>query len=219
MRNLFLFVLCLFFVQSFAQQSDKEEDAIILNMCEYLNENASKVDSIRIEEANEQFLYPYLRLQEEAKIDGIIDGIFYRYQKLCPEFMAILDKENPLSNEEGFYVDAPEKSILSNDELKDFKKIKRFYYQFLEDITEVEIANGFWIERFSDGTYSKTQMDWISETSFKLTFLESDNSMKASFSRKGEEYFYDVLKKEGDFYIIQSLQSIGSYLQFKLYIK
>lgn len=218
MRNLFLILLLISSVSIFGQRSLEEEDRIIHKMCDYLKLNAEKNDSIRVEEANAKFFYPYLDQQKESEIQQILNGVYYRYQNLCPEFMAILDKMDPLSNEEGYYVEVPEKSIISATQLAEFKKTKSFYYHFLEEMTEVKIEKGFWIENFPDGTYSKTKMDWISGSTFKLTFLESNNSMKEAFSRKGDEFIYEILKREGYFYLIQSLQSNGKYIQFKLYL-
>ena len=202
-----------------AQSALEKEEIIIQNMCNYLIENKQKSDSIRVSEASEKFLYPYLEQQVESEIEGIIDGIFFRYQKQCPEFMAILDKADPIDENEGTLSDLPEKSVLTKNELKEFKSTTDFYYRFLKDVTEVKISNGEWIESFVDGSFSRTRMEWTSGNSFKLVFIESNNLMKNSFSREGEEYYYDILSKEENYYLIQSLQSHGKYLKFKLYIK
>lgn len=202
-----------------AQSAQDEEEIIIQNMCKYLIDNKQKSDSIRVNEASEKFLYPYLEQQVKSEMEGILDRIFFRYQKQCPEFMAIVDKADPIDENEGILYEHPEKSILTKNELKEFKNTTDFYYRFLKDVTEVKISNGEWIESFDDGSFSKTRMEWTGENSFKLTFIESDNLMKNSFSRVGEEYFYDILSKEENYYFIQSLQNHGKYLKFKLYIK
>lgn len=219
MKKLIWILLLLPITHLTAQSGLDEEEIVIQNMCNYLIENKQKSDSIRVNEASEKYLYPYLEKQIESEIDGIIDRVFFRYQKQCPEFMTILDKSNPMNENEGTLYDQPEKSTLTQNELNEFKKTFEFYYQFLKDVTKVKISNGEWIESFDDGSFSRTKMEWIGENSFKLTFIESDNLMKNSYSRAGEEYFYDILSKEGNYYYIQSLQSHGKYLKFKLYIK
>lgn len=202
-----------------AQSNLAEEELIIQNMCNYLNTNKNLEDSIRIENANIEYLYPYLEKQIESELDGIIDRIFFRYQKQCPEFMSILDKVDPLDSDEALYFEHPEKSVISKTELKEFKKHNNYFYQFLDEITNVAISNGEWVESFEDGTYSKTKMEWIDDHSFKLIFIESDNIMKSSYNREGEEYFYDIIKKEENYFIIQTPNNQNKYLQFKLYIK
>ncbi len=219
MKKLMWIIFLLPIMHLTAQSGLDEEEFVIQNMCNYLIENKEKSDSIRVNEASEKYLYPYLDKQIESEIEGIIDRIFFRYQKQCPEFMIILDKSNPVDENEGSLYDQPEKSTLTKNELDEFKKHKNYFYQFLNEITNVAISNGEWVESFDDGTFSRTKMEWIGENSFKLTFIESDNQMKNSYSRAGEEYFYDILSKEENYYFIQSLQSHGKYLKFKLYIK
>lgn len=217
MKNYYLCFFVLFIFPLNAQINLDEEDVLIEKMCNYLLTNKEVVDSIRVNDASEKFLYAYLDKQDEKDLETTIDRIYFRYQKLCPEFFEILNKIEPITNEEGYYVDIPEKSIISRSDLKVFKNTKRFYYNFLNEITNVEITNGYWIETFPDSTYSKTKMEWLNETSFKLIFMESNNYMKGNYSRNGDEYFYEIIRKEANYYIIQTLVETDKYMQFKLY--
>jgi hypothetical protein len=201
-----------------AQENLEEEELVIRKMCQHLIDNKSVEDSIRINEAYVVYLFPYLDKQEESKIEEIANRIFFRYQKQCPEFKAILDSVEPLNSEEGILIEKPEKSMLTKNELKEFKNHTNYSYHFLDEITKVEISNGYWIETFSDGTYSKTKLEWLKNNSFKLVFIESNNAMKAGYSRAGEEYFYEIIRKEGNVYYIQTVEPGGKYLQFKLHI-
>ncbi|MBA5629778.1 hypothetical protein [Moheibacter lacus] len=202
-----------------AQSNLDEEEIIIQNMCDYLNKNKLQNDSIRVENANVNYLYPYLEKQNESDINGIIDRIYYRYQKQCPEFMAILDKVDPLDTNEATYLNQPEKSVISSKGLREFINHENYYYLFNKEITNVEISNGEWVESFEDGTFSKTKLEWLNEHSFKLIFIESNNIMKNAYSRVGEEYYYEIIKKEENYFILQTPNNQNKYLQFKLYIK
>lgn len=216
------FVFALFFtltVCGLSAQNQEEEKIILQKMCKHLIDHKEKPDSIRVFESYDKYLFPYLGKIETEKVDSIAESIFYRFQKECDEFFWILENENPLDKSESVFYDEEQKSVISDKELKEFKKHQNFYYMFDGNLTYVKIDNQEWLERFDDGTFSKTSLVWDSQNSFTLTFIESDNLMKKAYSRKGEKYQYQIIKKEDNYYWLQIKESShGKFTNFKLYV-
>lgn len=215
-----LFVILFTFSFSFLAAQNQDEEKLVLDkMCKYLKDNKEKSDSIRVFESYEQYLFPYLSKINEQKVDSVGESMFYRFQKECDEFFWILENEEPLDKSESVFYDEEQKSVISDKELKEFKKNKNFYYKFNGSVTYVKIDNKEWMENFEDGTYSRTSMSWDSKNSFTLTFIESDNLEKKAYSRKDEQYHYQIIKREENYYWIQIKEpSHGKYTNFKLYV-
>ncbi len=113
------------------------------------------------------------------------------------------------------------KSTINKKEYKLIKSASELYYFDYEgDKTIVKIENNNWIEYFIDESFSKLKLHWENNYDFNLEFLESNNSMKKSFSRKGEKYKYRILSKENNYYwIAYYAKDLSTIVKFKLYIQ
>ncbi len=204
----------------FSQVSDFEE-ILIDDMCKTFIENDGIQDSLRVEMMYEKHLYPYFTTIEEEKIDSVGMSIYFRLQKRCPQFLNFLNQIEPLNSGETEFLDEKLQSVLKKDELRKFKKTAEFYY--VEDdglSTKVKIRNGIWKEAFDNDTFSMNKISWLKENKFELTFLESNNEVKKSLSKKGEKYCYEIIAYENDYFLIQyEIPQINQFVVFKLHIQ
>ena len=66
--------------------------------------------------------------------------------------------------------------------------------------TLVKTDSNYWLETFSDRTYSKLNYQWIGKNKFDLIVIESTNNSRKNFSKKGDRYHYEMINKTGNFY-------------------
>lgn len=218
MKKLFTAILILAGHLGFSQ-SMIEIDSLSEVMCKYLEEsNDFQNDTLRIGSLYNEILYPYLANIEENKIDSVGQKIFYRLQRNCVEFRGILLRLAP-TKEEVVIKNSKPISKISRKELKKFKKFEKFkYHEVAGEETIVTLKDGYWIDKFEDGTYSKLSFKWINDTEFKLTYLDSNNETRSNFSVKGDEFIYNVLNKEANYYLMSvNIPGQQVYEEFKLY--
>ena len=217
MNKLFFLTILLTSILSLGQ-NHSIEDKIIENICKDLKNNNGKHDTVKIADAFEKHLDPYLKKWGEEKADSISYSIFIRTQKDCYEFKEMLDRIYSIEDDEIIYFDKPQQSVITDEELEDFKSTKYFYYLINFEVTYLILEENQWFEFFEDKTYSKNIFKWDDRTKFTLTFVDSSNEQKKALSREGEQYHYEIISKEKDWYWVQPLKTYsGKSLNFKLY--
>lgn len=217
MRKLsILFLLFLPFI-SYSQT----ENLVIQNMCEEFKKTSHLTDSTRVENIYSKYLYPYLEeINSNKNIDSIGTSLYIRLQKECQDFRLFLIERT--KSEHWQLLNKMPKSEFTKNQKKEFNKISKFYYYEGEtnEITNVNIKNNFWIDSFTNSTYSKNIFKWINKNKFTLKHLESNNLGRKAFSRKGEKYFYQIINKKDNYYTIAAqIPNQTEILLFKLYIK
>lgn len=215
MKILLLIILPIF---SFAQNS-AIENKLIINMCTEFRNTENLSDSLRVENTYSKYLYPYLQNVESSKIDSIGNSLYFRFQRECETFRKFLDRVDPLENFEE--IKEMPISTLSVSEKKEFKKTKNFYYlEGDNNITNVIIDKNLWIDIFPDNSFSKNKFYWKNENDFELEFIESTNINRKGFSRLGDKYFYKIIRKENNYYVIAGkIPNQNQILLFKLFVK
>lgn len=189
-------------------------------MCEDLNLNKHLNDSIRIDNIYKKHFYPYLSTVSEKDFDSIAERVYYRFQAHCPEFLKILDRNNP-GKGDWEIISKEEKpiSIANTDDCKSITLLTNLSY--LEHDGKkvlVQIKDGYWIEKFTDGTFSKLNFTWLNNCEFQLEFLESNNETRKNISNKGDKFNYEIITKEDAYYsMVANMPKQDMYLKFKIY--
>ncbi|MGB6094494.1 MAG: hypothetical protein WBF83_12105 [Moheibacter sp.] len=200
-------------------QNNPIEEKMYKELCNEFKQKTEKADTILIQKAYEKVVFPYLDKWNEEKWDSVSFSISVRLQKECPEYRQLLERIYPVETEEVKFFDKPQKSVISDTELQEFKDEKYFYYLANYVPTYLIIDNGMWFEFFEDKTYSKNLMQWDDRNKFTLTFVESNNLMKKAYSREGDQYHYEIISKENDWYWIQMPEPGGNrFVNIKIYI-
>jgi len=216
-----LLLICFIGISNLAvAQTTAQIDSVSNVLCNFLKQSDIKNDTLKIGALYNEQLYPYLRKIDQSNAQKVGNQLYYRLQRNCVEFRILLDRlESP---KEGVVrtLEKPTPTI-SKKQLKEFKKRKEFhYFEVSGDTTTVEMDNGFWIDSFSDQTFSKLTYNWINDTEFELVFIESNNESRSNFSIKGDRYVYQVLSKEYGFYAMSvHIPGHENYEKFKLYCK
>ncbi|HBX61656.1 hypothetical protein, partial [Empedobacter sp.] len=166
-------------------------------------------------------LIKYFKDFSKDEIQAEEEAIFYRFQKKCKEYTDIIKKFSEKNNENWITLENLPKSTIND---KDYNLVKSaselYYFDYEGNKTIVKIEDNNWIEYFIDESFSKLKLYWIKNNDFNLEFLESNNSMKKSFSRKGEIYQYRILSKENNYYwIAYYTKDLNNIVKFKLYIQ
>lgn len=187
-------------------------------MCKVIQETKEEPDTLRILAAYEKHLYPFLSKFSKEEAEDIGTNIFYRFQRNCNEFKRILDKLNPLK---GDWVTVAEKPQTTLDKIHciNFLEHKDLsYLEFNGDTVKLRLDNGYWIDTFKDGTYSKLAFHWVNECEFDIEFIESNNVTRKNFSKRGDKYRYQVLSKNA-YYYDMSVEIVGknSFALFRIY--
>lgn len=215
LKKLLFFIIPIF---TFSQNSNVE-NKLITDMCSEFSNTGSLSDSARVENTYSKYLYPYLKKTETFKVDSVGTSIYFRFQRECENFRKFLDRVDPLKNFEE--LSEMPKSTLTESEKKEFQKIKNFYYfEGNDNKTKVLLEKGFWTDNFPDGTYSKNIFRWKDNSEFELEFIESTNTSRKGFSRKGDKYFYNIIRQENNYYLIAAqIPKQNQILLYKLFIK
>lgn len=214
-----LFLICSI---SFSQNIDDKRDLLINNLCKILTKNKNLNDLESVNLVNQDVsLVEYFKDFSKEEIQAEEEAIFYRFQKNCKEYTDIIRKFSEKNNENWINLENLPKSTINKKEYKLIKSASELYYFDYEgNKTIVKIEDNNWIEYFIDESFSKLKLYWIKNNDFNLEFLESNNSMKKSFSRKGEKYKYRILSKENNYYwIAYYAKDLSTIVKFKLYIQ
>lgn len=196
------------------------EDKMIEAMFNELEQKSDEPDSVRMEKMLQKYLKPYFEKWDTIKVDSVAFSILNRIQRDCNGFSEIVERLYPdsVKNNGNKRFDQPQKSTITDKQLDEFKNEKYFYYLINDETTYLILDKGKWFEFFQDNTFSDNLMEWTDRTKFKLTFLESSNLEKKAFSRPGDEYDYEIISREENWYWILSFQDEGSrfYVNFKV---
>lgn len=200
-------------------QNNPMEEKMYKDLCNEFKQKTEKADTIVLRDAYRKVVFPYLDKWPEEKRDSVGYSISIRMQKECAEYRQLLERIYPIETEEVQFFNKPQKSVISDKELQEFKDEKYFYYLANFVPTYLIIDNGLWFEFFEDKTYSKNLMQWDDRTKFTLTFVESNNLEKKAYSREGDQYHYEIISKENDCYWIQMAEPGGNrFMIFRIYI-
>lgn len=190
-------------------------------MCEEFKNTSNLPDSSRVENMYSKYLYPHLlNMNTKENIDSIGTSLYIRLQKECEEFRTFLIEKT--NSEHWEIINEMPKSEFTKKQQKEFNKIKAFYYYEGEtnEITNVILHKNLWVDHFPNHTFSKNYFKWNNENQFVLEFIESNNEGRKAYSRKGEKYFYQIINKKDNYYIIASqIPNQKEILVFKLYIQ
>lgn len=75
----------------------------------------------------------------------------------------------------------------------------------IKDTTYVTITDTMYLERMRRGkTYSMLQIEWENDCGFKLTFKDSNDSLKKALSKPGDIYTYEIIKKTPTSIIVET---------------
>ncbi|MBZ9730547.1 hypothetical protein LB467_12705 [Salegentibacter sp. JZCK2] len=217
MKKIFTFLI--FAISFFGKaQTHREIDSLSFRMCDLLKLQEVENDSLKVEMVFEETFYPYLGNISPEKIDKVFNQVYFRFQRNCPAFRAILNQMYPPKDEVTFQKTEPESEITIR-ELSDFKKQEKFSYKEVDgNITKVEIKDGYWVDHFSDETFSKLSLEWMSDKEFQLTFIDSNNLTRSNFSFPGDKLNYKIIaKKEGYYLVSVNIEGQKEYEIFKLY--
>ena len=216
---------CLLFMIStiiFCQNIDEKRDLLIQNLCNILSKNKNLDDLARINLVNQDAnLIKYFKDLPKDKIEAEEEALFYRFQKNCKEYAGLIKNYSEKNTENWISINYLPQSTINESDFKLIKKSSEFYYFDYEgNKTIVKIENNNWIEYFIDESFSKLKLHWLNNNDFNLEFIESNNSMKKSFSRKGEIYQYRILSKENDYYwVVYYNNDLNNIVKFKFYIQ
>ena len=201
-------------------QSLKQIDSVSYVMCSYLRNLDIKNDTLKLNTLYEKQVFPYLGGIDEALAPKVGQQLYYRLQRNCVDFRALLDRLDPPKEAPTRLTEKP-KSGISKKELKEFKEQRRFYYfEVSGDSTSVLMDKGKWTDSFSDKTNSYLDYNWINDTEFELVFIESNNETRSNFSAKGDKYVYQVLAKEPNYYLMSvNIPGQETFEKFKMYFK
>ena len=222
MKNYFTCLLFMISTIIFCQNIDEKRDLLIQNLCNILSKNKNLDDLARINLVNQDAnLIKYFKDLPKDKIEAEEEALFYRFQKNCKEYADLIKNYSEKNTENWVSINYLPQSTINESDFKLIKKSSEFYYFDYEgNKTIVKIENNNWIEYFIDESFSKLKLHWLNNNDFNLEFIESNNSMKKSFSRKGEIYQYRILSKENDYYwVVYYNNDLSNIVKFKFYIQ
>ncbi len=213
------FISALLFISSTTfGQSQETKDSLTNEICKTIKATKDQSDSILFFGTLKEHLVPFLLEYPEKKRKEIGKSIYLRLQRNCIEFKTILERVSPPSKD--WEVRGGKPIIHLNE-----KKCKQFLgykkYKYLEsngDTVNLQIENGYWIDHFKDGTFSKLKFYRISDCEFEIEFIESNNEIRKNFSKVDDKYRYQIIDKKENYYNM-SLEIVGTngFYLFKIY--
>ena len=200
-------------------QTQEQKDSVINEICKTLRSTAELSDSARVVNAFAAHVYKFADRFSESHRTELLQGIFFRAQRLCPQLRVLLAQVSPPA---GDWKRVVEKPVVKASKRQCRGFLKHEQYSYLEsdgvNSVSVEIKNGVWTEKLPDSTYSKLIMRWTSDCEFDLEFVESNNSLRKNMSKAGDKYHYSVLERVDDYYAM-SFELDGIYSTFRVYVK
>lgn len=199
-------------------QTQEQKDSLINVMCETFVSTENLPDTSRIGYTFESHMMDFLSQYPQSQRQELLNGLFIRFQRNCPPFKAFLDRMDPPSGD-WKTVDGKPLTRLNKRECRQFLNHRNFaYLESSGDTVKLEIANGFWIDHFKDGTFSKLKLEWISDCEFEIEFVESNNDVRKNFSKPGDRYVYQIVDKKPEFYDMSvEIKGTGRYALFRMY--
>ena len=146
----------------------------------------------------------YHEVSSITEIDGNEVGqiLMARLAKDC--FYARTLSTNSINSDLPNYT--PDKNISCQD-----LQIGNYYYLTpdqngrLRDTTFVTFTKSEYFERMNRGrTYSRLALEWETDCSFVLKFIESNDPFKNNYSKPGDTYHYEIIKKKENSIILKT---------------
>jgi hypothetical protein len=139
-------------------QIDKEKDSLTNEICKTIRETKYLSDSAMIVLVYQKHVAPFLLNYPEEQRDAISAAVSFRLQRNCIEIQDIINRLSPPKGDWQEVVTKP-KSNLNKKACRNLLAHKKYYYkEATGDTVQLLIDNGFWIDKFKDGTYSKIQV-------------------------------------------------------------
>jgi hypothetical protein len=200
-------------------QTQMQKDSVVNEICKTLHATSELNDSVRVVNAFAAHVNKFADRFSESPRMELLEGIFLRAQRLCPQLRVLLAQVSPPAGDWKRVIEKPVVKA-SKKQCRGFLKHERYSYLESDGVNSVsvEINKGVWMERFSDGSYSKLNLRWTNDCEFDLEFVESNNALRKSMSQAGDKYHYVVLEKAGDYYAML-FELDGIYSTFKVYVK
>ncbi|WET03872.1 hypothetical protein [Flavobacterium sp. YJ01] len=172
-------------------------------------------NEIRLNTINKSHIMPFLaKFGDSISQRKAFEKMIYRLQKNCNEFNALFPKK-PTENGWGMQENQPVENI-TRKQCDSFQENSKYYYwESTGDKVEVTIDGKYWIEKFSDNTFSKLFYRNKSNCEFELEFIESNNLSRKNLSTKGDKYRYKIYDEKNNTYSVY-LKNQETYYTFKL---
>jgi hypothetical protein len=200
-------------------QTQEQKDSVINELCNTLNTTPELKDSLRIVNAFATHVHKFVgRYSESIRLE-LLQGIFLRAQRLCPQLRILLAQVSPPQGDWRRVADKPIGKATKKD-CRAFLKHEEYSYRESDGIGSVSVAikKGIWTETFADGSYSRLRFRWTGDCEFDLVFIESNNIIRKNMSKPGDNFHYRILEKnDGHYSVVYELD--GIYSTFKIYVK
>ena len=215
-KSLIAFLFPLVCHSGYAQINEKA-DSLVTEICKSIDNYESTLDSSAVNEIFARHLEKYLSRMSTADAENAFNKIFIRLQMKCTKLVKFLKKQKPDAN--WVHTDECPRSRLTDKELESFFSCKSFWYiESGGDTTIVKISGNEWIDHMKDGTYSKLSLKRQSPGDFVITFIESNNKIKKNLSRPGDKYYYSVISKGSNYFMLcVSVAAMSVKSMFKIY--
>jgi hypothetical protein len=217
MKEVFYIPFSFSFVVSFSQTQEKK-DSIVNLICDSISKIKNEPDSQRFLKPFFYYFNSFAKEFPQTQKEKLFESIYFRLQRNCIEAKVLLAKVQP---PKGDWKSVSEKPKIKLEKMACDKFLKHVQYFYLEsngDTVHLQIKNGYWIDSFEDGTYSKLKFTWLKNCEFELSFIKSNNRIRRNFSKHGDLYKYQVLNKNDNYYDM-SVEIAGSnkFTTFKIY--
>lgn len=196
MKKYFILLVFSLLTPTLYSQTDDDVDILTHEICRTMN-GLQGGDTIRVRMAYERHVPTFLEKHKpkESQLEELWHKIFIRLQKNCNEFQKILLRSESEKSDWEILNQKPVRTI-SDDVCRNFINHKNLSYrEGSGSKTVVRCEDGYWIETFPDGTYSKLHFRWLNDCEFELEFIESNNYLRKDLSRAGDRYRYGIFEK------------------------
>ena len=217
--------LVLLTTQIFSQTFERI-DSLGNKMCETVilitkqndSQNKPTILDDLISQLAKKHINPFINQYPESAFDSLLMLIELRLEKNCEEYGELLYEQSKNNNDWKRHSKKPIQNI-KDDDCQDFFKIENYTYLETNGYkVELEISNGFWIDHFKDGTFSKLKISHLNNCEFEIEFIESDNEIRKKFSKKGDKYKYHILDiKKGFYRLSVEIPEQSIFYTFKMY--
>lgn len=119
------------------------------------------------------------------------------------------------------YLEKIPESKLTDKEINEFKNTQNFYYiQKGGSSVNVILKDNLWTDLFSNNTFSKLKVEWLTKNSFQLEFIESNNISRKGASRRGDKFIYYIIEKNnGSYKLVLTTSQNNRIVSFNFYTR
>ncbi len=199
-------------------QDTSVTDSLIYEMCQTLSDTVEHDMETKLNSLFSKHLGSFFELHDISNEDSLINAIDVRLQVLCPLYATYL--HNTVESKGDWEISqtsTPTEISIAEEQV--FYNQKHYYYlEASGDTTTVTIDNGLWIDKFTNGTYSKLNLKKDTHSKFTIEFIESNNEIRQSMSIPGDKYRYTIIRKEAKSYFMTvEIPGNENIYSFKLY--